>query len=290
MRRELGLGVNAFLRLSEMSKGTYYRRRRQAQAGPRSSPSRSRPKQEAIRGPAREIALTFPAYGYRKVWAELLRRGIQAKKSTVYRVLKAKRLLLPMKRRPKAKRQGPESPKSPSGWASPSAPIAPHHEGCPALGGYRIQNVIEEERRYLLASVAGQVGEGETARLAKEAMERAREEARRLGFPTQGLLLRTDRGSAFQSEAFRGYLCQPQIGQVFVPVGRPQGIGKIERLHRSLKEEKLMREELRDPLELQRALDEYRHFYNTRRLHQALGYRTPLEVVESKRVKVVSFS
>ncbi len=51
-----------------------------------------------------------------------------------------------------------------------------------------------------------------------------------------------------------------------------------------------MREEIRDPLELQRALDEYRHFCNTRRLHQALGYRTPLLVVESKRVKVISFS
>ena len=96
-------------------------------------------------------------------------------------------------------------------------------------------------------------------------MERAREEARRLGLPTKGLLLRTDRGSAFQSEAFHGYLCEHQIGQVFAQVGRPQGIGKIERLHRSLKEEKLMREEIRDPLELQRALDEYRHFYNTRR-------------------------
>ncbi len=34
-----------------------------------------------------------------------------------------------------------------------------------------------------------------------------------------------------------------------------------------------MREEIRDPLELQRALDEYRQFYNTRHLHQALGYR-----------------
>ena len=72
--------------------------------------------------------------------------------------------------------------------------------------GYRILNVIEEESRYLLASVAGRIGEGETARLVKEAMGRAREEARKLGLPTQGLLLRTDRGSAFQSEAFRGYL------------------------------------------------------------------------------------
>ncbi len=280
------------MRLSGMSKGTYYRRRRQAQAGRSSSPSRPRPKQEAIRGPAREIALAFSTYGYRKVWAELLRRGIQTSQSTVYRVLKGERLLLPTKR--KVKNQGPELPKPEQVGLVLSADGTlwrlVESKGASSLGGYRILNVIEEESRYLLASVVGKVGEGETARLAKEAMERAREEARRLGLPTKGLLLRTDRGSAFQSEAFCGYLYEHQIGQVFAPVGKPEGIGKIERLHRSLKEEKLMREEIRDPLELQRALDEYRHFYNTRRLHQALGYRTPLEVVESKRVKVVSFS
>ena len=134
------------------------------------------------------------------------------------------------------------------------------------------------------------MGEGETAGLARETIERAREEAGSLGFPTKGLLLRTERGSAFQSEAFRGYLYAHRIGQVFAPVGRLQGIGRIERLHRSLKEEKLMREEIRDPLEHEQALDEYRHFYNTRRLHQALGYRTPLVVVEQKRVKVASSS
>lgn|GEM_PF-5955298 len=46
---------------------------------------RSHPKQEAIRRPACEIALTFLASSDCKVWAELLRRGIQAKKRTVYR-------------------------------------------------------------------------------------------------------------------------------------------------------------------------------------------------------------
>ena len=65
-------------------------------------------------------------------------------------------------------------------------------QGSSRSRGYRILNVIEEESRYLLASVAGRVGEGETARLAKEALGRAREEARRRGLPTQGLLLRTD--------------------------------------------------------------------------------------------------
>ncbi len=201
-------------------------------------------------------------------------------------------LLLPVKRRRRKdqdKRLGPEPPRPERVGLVLSADGTlwrlVEHKGVPSLGGYRIL-----KSRYLLASVAGRVGEGETARLAKEALERAREEARRLGLPTQGLLLRTDQGSAFQSEVSRGYLQNHRIGQVFAPVGKPEGMGKIERLHRSLKKEKLMREEIRDPMELQRALDEYRNYYNTRRLHQALGYRTPLEVVESKRVKVVSFS
>lgn len=51
-----------------------------------------------------------------------------------------------------------------------------------------------------------------------------------------------------------------------------------------------MREEIRDCLELQRALGEYPHFYNARRLHQALGHRMLLEVVESIWIKVASFS
>ena len=305
VRRELGLGVNRFLRLLGMSKSTYYRRKRrwrEVQGGALRGVRRARgsrcfrrcPERDAIQEHAREIALAFPTYGYRKVWAELLRRGIQTSQSTVYRVLKAEGLLLPTKRKRKVKNQGPELPKPERVGLVLSADGTlwrlVESKGASSLGGYRILNVIEEESRYLLASVAGKVGEGETARLAREAIERARGEARRLGLPTKGLLLRTDRGSAFQSEAFRGYLYAHQIGQVFAPVGKPEGIGKIERLHRSLKEEKLMREEIQDPLELHRALDEYRHFYNTRRLHQALGYRTPLEVVESKRVKVVSFS
>jgi len=259
VRRELGLGVNRFLRPLGMSKGTYYRRRRQAQAGRSSSPSRPRPKREAIREQACKIALTFPAYGYRKVWAELLRRGIRTSRSTVYRVLKAEELLLPMKRRPKARSQGSEPSKPEQVGLVLSADSTLwrliEHKGSPALGGYRILNVIEEESRYLLASVAERVGEGETARLAKEAIERAREEARKLGLPTKGLRLRTDRGSAFQSEDFRGYLYEHQIGQVWAPVRKPQGIGKIERWQRSLKEEKIMQEEIRDPLEHERVLD-----------------------------------
>jgi len=68
-------------------------------------------KRDAIREQDCKIALAFPTYGYHKVWAELLRRGIRTSRSTVYRVLKAEGLLLPMKRRPKARSQSSEPPR-----------------------------------------------------------------------------------------------------------------------------------------------------------------------------------
>ena len=164
MRRELGLGVNAFLRLTGMSKGTYYRRRRQAQAP---SPPRPRPKRKAIRGPAREIALAFPAYGYRKVWAELLRRGIPASPSTVYRVLKEEGLLLPVKRRRRKdqdKRSGSEPPRPERVGLVLSAGGAlwrlVEHKGASSLGGYRILNVIKRDRGGELPPSGQRGGEG----------------------------------------------------------------------------------------------------------------------------------
>ena len=72
MRLELGLGVNAFLRLSGMSKSAYYRRKRrwrEVQGGAPRGTRRAKgsgyhrrcPKREVLREPAREIALAFPA-------------------------------------------------------------------------------------------------------------------------------------------------------------------------------------------------------------------------------------
>jgi transposase InsO family protein len=72
-------------------------------------------------------------------------------------------------------------------------------------------------------------------------------------------------------------------------VGRPEGMGRVERFHRSLKEECLQFAEVESLEELQHLAERYRHFYNTQRPHQALGYKTPMEVIEEAK-KVVSFS
>jgi putative transposase len=59
-------------------------------------------------------------------------------------------------------------------------------------------------------------------------------------------------------------------------------MGRVERFNRSLKEQGLQPEELEADQELQVILSSYRNYYNTDRPHQALGYKTPLEVLQAK--------
>ena len=65
----------------------------------------------------------------------------------------------------------------------------------------------------------------------------------------------------------------------------------IERLWRTVKYEEVYLKAYRDGREARISLGEYFRFYNTRRPHQSLGYRTPAEVyagaVENTNTNVV---
>ena len=52
----------------------------------------------------------------------------------------------------------------------------------------------------------------------------------------------------------------------------------IERLWRSVKYEEVYLKDYQNVPEAQDSLNQYFHFYNERRIHQALGYKTPHEV------------
>ena len=64
----------------------------------------------------------------------------------------------------------------------------------------------------------------------------------------------------------------------------------IERLWRSLKYELIYPGDFSSGLELWPTLEEYFHFYNHQRPHQALGYRTPADLFlcSSKRKRSLS--
>jgi transposase InsO family protein len=57
-------------------------------------------------------------------------------------------------------------------------------------------------------------------------------------------------------------------------IQHPQTQGKVERWHRSLKEETGIKN-IADPCEKRKVLAEYVHFYNTVRPHWGIGLKTP---------------
>lgn len=180
------------------------------------------------------------------------------------------------------------------GRLRPSAPppAVPAHVGL-TVGldfthwlGKPVLNVLEYASRYCLASV---VCERETAESAREGLRLALSEAARLGLPASGVEVKSDHGSPFTSNVFRDFLVERDCGQTLSAVGKPQGMGRVERFNRSVKEQALVWEDLADGVELQDALDAYRRYYNEARPHAALGYRTPLSLIQLGRAEMVPF-
>ena len=91
-------------------------------------------------------------------------------------------------------------------------------------------------------------------------------------------IFNTDQGSQFTSRLFTGRLKESGIQISMDGRGRALDNVFIERLWRSVKYECLYLNEISSVMELRDRLEEYFVFYNTKRPHQSLGYRTPEEV------------
>ena len=88
----------------------------------------------------------------------------------------------------------------------------------------------------------------------------------------------TDQGSQFTSREFTQILRDHSVRISMDGRGRYQDNFFVERLWRTVKYEEVYLKACANGLEAYRGLREYFRFYNERRPHQALGYRTPAEV------------
>lgn len=91
-------------------------------------------------------------------------------------------------------------------------------------------------------------------------------------------IFNTDQGVQFTAEDFTGLLEENEVKISMDGRGRVYDNIFVERLWRTVKYEEVYLHEYQTMAEARESLRAYFEFYNTERLHQALGYRTPHEV------------
>jgi transposase InsO family protein len=234
---------------------------------PRSSPARLEPELEAA---ICRLRTEHPRWGARRIRAELARAGTTPPAvSTVHQALTRNRLVAPQppRRRRARKRFERESPNEL--WQIDATQLA-LAAGEPAW----VVDVVDDHARYLLAALACASPNGEAAWAC---FRQASVEA---GLPRQ---LLSDNHLSFTGRLFgltvdfERKLAEVGVELINAAPAHPQTLGKLERLHRTLKEWLADEGPAADLEQLQRLLDRFRSHYNQERPHQGIGDATPAE-------------
>jgi len=123
------------------------------------------------------------------------------------------------------------------------------------------------------------VGWSIAATLSKELALSALHDAVRLRRPTKGLLHHSDRGCQYTSHEYRDALAALGITVSMSRTGNCWDNAVAESFFSTLKNELVHRRTWSTQLELRAALFEYIEvFYNRRRLHSSINYKTPAQV------------
>ena len=102
-------------------------------------------------------------------------------------------------------------------------------------------------------------------------------------------IINSDQGCQFTSEDWVNFLREWRIKISMTGQGRCSDNIYIERFWRSLKREEFYLNEYNSVKELRNAIGAYIEFYNQRRGHQSLGYKTPAEVYFEQERKACGY-
>lgn len=261
-----------------VSRASYYRyRRRYGEQGisglePRSRRPRASPTQipAPLEAEICQLRNRHPRWGARRIRAELARAGIEPPAvSTIHQALRRNGLVAPGKRRRRKADKRFERSVSNDLWQIDATQVA-LASGEPAW----VLDCLDDHARYLLSALAchGPSGEAAWACFLKASAL--------YGLPRQ---LLSDNHSSFTGRrhgvtvAFERRLQAIGVQLITAAPAHPQTLGKLERLHRTLKEWLRDEQAAADLEQLQALLERFRCHYNQERPHQGIGDATPAE-------------
>lgn len=264
----------AFCALVGISRTTLWRASQVPSPAPRGAAPRPAPAWPAA---AAALCARYPTYGHRRIHALLGQQGHTVGRHTVRRWMRATDHAQTGPIRDTGRTVG-ERPAEPTGpnqaWQIDATKLWTAEDGW--LWQTTILDVFD--RRVVAHRVRKTCRQEDAQDVLALALDAAWGEAR----PT-GLCLIHDRGSQFTGWSFRTALQEFKIQDVVTAVRHPQSCGRLERWHRTLKEECLWWQEWTTLAKVEAAVARYVRHYNEERIHSALGYRTPMAVYRQAR-------
>ena len=230
------------------------------------------------RGALREVALEFPAYGYRRVLAQLKRQGWQVGERRVRRWMREAGLRRPRKRAWKRTTDSNHAFTVYPNLARTLTLSAPDQLWAADITYVRLL------REFIYAAVIldvfsrRAVGWAVGPTLATELPLAALEQALSQRQPEPGLVHHSDRGSQYASKLYVQRLKDHQIVISMSRKANPYDNAFAESFIKTLKAEEVYCNEYETLEQAQADIGHFLEFiYNGKRLHSALGYRPPEE-------------
>jgi transposase InsO family protein len=221
-----------------------------------------------------DFHLNHPLEGYRRLTFMMLDQDIVAvSPSSVWRVLGQAGLLRKWKSRPSKKGTGFEQPLKAHGhWHIDVSYIN--------ISGtfYYLCSVLDGYSRFL---VHWDLRESMTETDIEIILERAKEQ-----YPEAKPRIISDNGPQFIARDFKEFIRISGMTHVRTSPYYPQSNGKLERWHKSLKSECIRPGTPLSPEDARRLIQQYVDHYNQVRLHSAIGFVTPHDMLAGRQAEI----
>ena len=272
-----GEAVNALCQMTGLSRAGYYRWR---------VPPLILPVEMELRDQMQQVALESPAYGYRRITAELQRRGFEINHKRVLRLMREDNLLCLRRRSFVVTTDSNHNLRIYPNLAKDITPTIINRLWVADITYIRLRRefiylavVLDAFSRRVVGWALGRPLEADPAIAA---LRMALDER----MPSPSLVHHSDRGVQYASTQYTALLKEHQASISMSRRGNPYDNAACESFMKTLKYEEVYRNEYRDMEDALASIAQFiEQVYNQTRLHSALGYLPPAEFEQNGGVQ-----